>query len=90
MLAMISSWKQSGFFQKAFCEQNNILYYVLPFWYKRYRDQASSKDTGFIQLEVEPSLSTACFANIEVLLADCKRILFHQPVSSGHLRAVIS
>ena len=90
MLAMISSWKQSGLSQKAFCQQNNIRYYVFHYWYKRYRDLASSNKPGFVQLEVKPSSSTECFANIEVLLADGKRILFHQPVSSDYLKAVIS
>ena len=90
MLEMVSSWKQSGLSQKAFCEQNNIRYYVFHYWYKRYRDRSSCKPTGFVQLEVERSSSHQCFANIEVVLADGKRILFHQPVSSDYLKSVIS
>ena len=90
MLEMVSSWKQSGLSQKAFCEQNNIRYYVFHYWYKRYRDRPSCKQTGFVQLEVEHSSSHQCFANIEVVLADGKRILFHQPVSSDYLKSVIS
>lgn len=88
MVAMISSWKQSGLSQKAYCEQNNIRYYVFHYWYKRYRDnQKPEKDAGFVALNIEPS---ACSAGIEMLLPDGKRILFHQAVSSEYLKALIS
>jgi hypothetical protein len=91
MFALISSWKQSGLSQKAYCEQNRIRYYVFHYWYKRYRDeQLNSSEPAFIPLNVKPSFSDATCANIEVVLADGKRILFHQAVSSDFLRAVIS
>ena len=91
MFALISSWKQSGLSQKAYCEQNQIRYHVFHYWYKRYRDeQLKSSEPAFIPLNVKPSLSDATCANIEVVLADGKRILFHQAVSSDFLKAVIS
>jgi hypothetical protein len=92
MLAMIASWKQSGLSQKAYCEQNNIRYYVFHYWYKRYKDkQRPQKDIGFVPLNVKPSSSLdACSAGIELLLPDGKRILFHQAVSSDYLKALIS
>ena len=90
MLEMVSSWKQRGSSQKAFCELNNIRYYVFHYWYKRYRNRPSCKQTGFVQLQVERSSPYQCFADIEVVLADGKRILFHQPVSSHYLKSVIS
>lgn len=92
MFAMIASWKQSGLSQKQYCEQNNIRYYVFHYWYKRYRDgttTAMSKD--FVPLNVQPSPSLhPGGAHIELLLADGKRILFHQAVSSDYLKAIIS
>ena|SRR5438128_5936644 len=91
MFAIIASWKQSGLSQKAYCEQNQIRYYVFHYWYKRYRDeQSNSTEPAFIPLNVKPPLSDATCANIEVVLADGKRILFHRPVSSDFLKAVIS
>ena len=92
MFAMVASWKQSGLSQKQYCEQNNIRYYVFHYWYKRYKDiQAPEKDAGFVALNVKPSLSSdSCNAGIELLLPDGKRILFHQPVSSDYLKALIS
>ena len=91
MFAIIASWKQSNLSQKAYCEQNDIRYYVFHYWYKRYRDeQSNSTEPAFIPLNVKPPLSDATCANIEVVLADGKRILFHRPVSSDFLKAVIS
>lgn len=91
MFAMIASWKQSGLSQKAYCEQNQIRYYVFHYWYKRFRDeQTGSIEPSFIPVNVKPSLSDISCANIEVLLPDGKRILFHQAISSDFLKAVIS
>ena len=90
MFAMVASWKQSNLSQKAWCEQNQIRYHVFHYWYKRYRDeQSESREASFIPLNVRSSLSDTC-SNIEVVLADGKRILFHQAVSSDFLKAVIS
>ena len=91
MFAIISSWKQSNLSQKAYCEQNQLRYHVFHYWYKRYRNQKSrSTEPAFIPLNVKPSFSDTTCVNIEVVLADGKRILFHQPVSSDFLKAVIS
>ncbi|MBA2762650.1 MAG: hypothetical protein H0U39_11990 [Segetibacter sp.] len=91
MFEIIGSWKQSGLSQKAYCEQNGIRYYVFHYWYKRYRDeQSGSNEASFIPLNVKPSLSVSTCGNVEVVLPDGKRILFHQAVSSNFLKAVIS
>ena len=91
MFGLISSWKQSDLSQKAWCEQNQIRYHVFHYWYKRYRnEQSSGSEPAFIPLTVKPSFSDATCANVEVVLADGRRILFHQPVSSNFLKAVIS
>jgi hypothetical protein len=92
MLRMITSWKQSALSQKAFCEQNNIRYYVFHYWYKRYRDNqsAEAKEKTFIPLNVSPSSAfNQRTAEVEIVLPDGKRILFHQPVSSDYLKAII-
>jgi hypothetical protein len=91
MFAMVVGWQQSGLSQKVYCEQNQIRYHVFHYWYKRYRDeQSSSSEPAFIPLNVKPSFLDPTCANIEVVLADGKRVLFHQAVSSDFLRAVIS
>src|SRR3954452_2774646 len=91
MFAIITSWKQSNLSQKAYCERNLIGYHVFHYWYKRYRHkQSKSSKPAFIPLTVKPSFSDTSSSNIEVILADGKRILFHQAVSSDFLKAVIS
>lgn len=91
MLATIAAWKQSNLSQKAYCEQHQIRYHVFHYWYKRYRNEQSARpQASFIPLNVKPSLPGTSCTNIEVILADGKRILFHQAVSSDFLKAVIS
>src|SRR5881392_1490151 len=91
MFKMISSWKQSGLSQKAYCEKNNIRYYVFHYWYKRYRDQQGAvEDPTFVALNVKPSAVAVSNSAIEILLPDGKRILFHHPVSADYLKAIIS
>ena len=92
MFSMIRDWQQSNLSQKAYCEQQGIGYHVFHYWYKCFRDmQRSLKDEGFISLQVHPSatVNTSC-AHVELLLADGKRLLFHQPVTSDYLKALIS
>jgi hypothetical protein len=91
MLRVIASWKQSGLSQKAYCEQHHIRYYVFHYWYKRYRDQqAAVQDGRFLPVNIKPSTFPVSNSAIEILLPDGKRILFHQPVSSDYLKALIS
>ncbi len=91
MFRMIVFWKQSGLSQKAYCEQNNIRYYVFHYWYKRYRDQQGAVEDGtFVPLNVRPSTFPVSNSAIEILLPDGKRILFHQPVGPDYLKALIS
>lgn len=91
MFAIIASWQQSKLSQKAYCEQNDIRYHVFHYWYRRYRTkQSGSTEASFIPLTVKPSFSDVTHPVIEVVLADGKRILFHEHVTSDFLKAVIS
>jgi hypothetical protein len=92
MFSMIRSWQQSGLTQKAYCEQHKIRYYVFHYWYKCFRDlQSPTKHEGFIPIKIERSNTVnAVFAHAELVLADGRRLLFHQPVGSDYLKALIS
>jgi hypothetical protein len=91
MIRMITFWKQSGLSQKAYCQQNNIRYHVFHYWYKWWRDQQDRvRADTFIPLDVKPSPADNCSCGIEILFPDGRRILFHQPVSSDFLKALIS
>lgn len=91
MFAMVSDWQQSGLSQKLFCEQNGIRYHVFHYWYKRFRDsQAVNKEATFIPLQIKPLQTVSANAGIELLLTDGRRLLFHQPVSTDFIKAIIS
>ena len=91
MFTVIDLWKQSGLSQKAYCEQNNIRYYIFHYWYKRYRnEQDAVKDATFVPLNVNTPTFPVTNSAIEMLLPDGKRILFHQPVGPDYLKALIS
>ena len=83
---MIRAWQQSGQSQLAFCKKNNIAYHVFHYWYKVFRRQHTTAEAGFVSLNIAASLQ----ANVEILFADGKRIVFHQPVSADYLKAVIA
>ncbi len=91
MFSMIASWQQSGLSQKHYCQQKSIRYSVFHYWYKRYKQrQTPGQDAGFVPLTIQPSPSfNSGPAPIEIVLADGRRILFHQAVSSDYLKALI-
>jgi transposase-like protein len=87
MYAMIEQWQQSGLSQKAWCLQSGVSYHIFHYWYKRYRDKNNTATgSSFAELKVQPPVESC----VELLLPDGKRLLFHQPVSSDFLKAIIS
>ncbi len=90
MFALIEQWLTSGLTQKAFCEQHSIRYYVFHYWYKRYRMQQSGMQdnaTSFVKLQVaKPSHA----GSVEINFPGGIRLVFHEPVSSSYLKALIS
>jgi hypothetical protein len=87
MFTMIEQWQQSGLSQKAWCRQSGMAYHVFHYWYKRYRNTKSTLQTSsFTELKVQP----AAFGFMELLFPDGKRLLFHQPVNSDFIKALIS
>jgi len=92
---MIEAWQQSELSQKAWCSRESVAYHSFHYWYKRYRTahpvagKSSGESQRFISLQVPPSFGGGA-AHLELLLTDGRRLLFHQPVSSEYLKAIIS
>ena len=92
---MIEAWQQSGLSQKAWCSQETIAYHSFHYWYKKYRSthpavfDSSNKSREFIPLQVQSPFDRGA-AHLELVLTDGKRLLFHSPVSSDYLKAIIS
>lgn len=98
---MIEAWQQSGLSQKDWCIRESVTYHSFHYWYKRYRVAQSiaagsstagvpDKKREFIPLQVQSSVHRQTYGSVELLLTDGKRLLFHSPVSSDYLKALIS
>lgn len=89
MSRMIDRWKSSGLSQKNFCEKESIKFYTFYYWYKRYRQEAQTSDSkhGFVKLKIEKS---AAPTSVEIHFPDGVRLLFHEPIGSDYLKALIS
>lgn len=88
MFDKIEQWQKSGLSQRAWCNQDGLPYYRFHYWYKRYRDASHSSSggsSGFLELKVKPV--TTGFA--ELICPDGKRLVFHEPVSSDFIKAII-
>lgn len=90
MFEMIEQWQQSGLTQKVFCQQHPIRYHVFHYWYKRYREQhwgVDNNNSSFVKLQItKPATAGA----VEIYFPCGVRLLFHEPVSSNYLKALIS
>jgi hypothetical protein len=87
MFSKISEWQLSGLSQKAFCEKQNLKYFVFHYWYKRYREErATVVSRDFIELKPS-TVSSDSFA--EVFVPNGKRVILHQPVSSDYLHTLL-
>ena len=89
MFKLIEQWQQSGLTQKAFCQQQSIKYHVFHYWYKRYREHAEPQGdvSSFVELQIAKPSSAG---SIEINYPGGIRIIFHEPVSSSYLKALIS
>ena len=87
MFNYIAQWQQSNLTQKAFCQQVNLSYHIFHYWYKRYRNKKMKPSSPFIKLDLS---SPSVVSHAELILADGKRLLFHQPVSADYLKVLIS
>ncbi len=90
MFKLIEQWRQSDLTQNAFCEQQSVRYHVFHYWYKRYREQHAgpqSNVASFVKLQIAKAASSG---SVEVYYPGGTRIIFHEPVSSSYLKALIS
>ncbi len=90
MFKLIEQWQQSGLTQKAFCQEQSIRYYVFHYWYKRYREQdkaAQDNVTSFVKLQIAKPASSG---SVEIYFPGGIHIIFHEPVSSSFLKALVN
>jgi hypothetical protein len=94
MFKLIEQWQQSKYTQKAYCEQQSIKYHVFHYWYKRYRKEhpitngsgVANNNSSFVKLQIAKPVATGV---VEIHFPGGIRLLFHEPVSSNYLKALI-
>jgi hypothetical protein len=89
MMNMIDKWRTSGMRQKDFYLKYNIPPNTFYYWLKRYRLQHNQQPlaaASFVQLQPCEPVTTN---NIELLLPNGIRILFHEPVSASYLKSLL-
>jgi transposase-like protein len=90
MFMLIAQWQQSGLTQKAYCQQQSIKYHVFHYWYKCYREEQSGVDSSnstFVKLQMSKPVAIGA---VEIHFSNGTRLLFHEPVSSNYLKALVS
>ena len=90
MFDMIEQWQQSGLTKKAYCQQQSIKHHTFYYWYKCYLQQhpdMDNKGSSFVKLQIEKCTATP---SVEIYFPGGIRLLFHDPVSSNYLKALIS
>lgn len=90
MFNLIEQWQQSGLTQDAFCEQQSVRYHVFHYWYKCYRHQHAnpqSNVSSFVKLQIAKPIAAG---SVEINYPGGIRLIFHEPVSSSYLKALIS
>lgn len=96
MFLVIEGWKRSDQSQQAYCKEQGIRYHVFHYWYKVYRDEQQAVEqpaSSFVQLQVKGQATVAATspgaANVELVLVDGKRLLFHGSVEASFLRSLL-
>ena len=90
MFEVIEHWQQSGLTKKEYCQQRSIKHHSFYYWYKCYRTDHGNADNnsgGFTKLKIDKAVIAA---SVEIHFPDGVRLLFHEPVSSNYLKALIS
>ena len=89
MFEIVEQWKQSGLSQRAFCEQRSLKFHTFYYWYKRHKQQSSmgNNQSAFVKLQM---VKPAAASSVEVYFPGGIRLVFHEPVSSGYLKSLVS
>jgi len=89
MFSLIEVWKTSGKTQKEFCQENDLAYHRFHYWFKKYNNQhrQASDEAPFMSISMRPASGTG---KLEIVYPDGRRLIFHQPVEAGFLRALLT
>ncbi|MCR6642780.1 MAG: hypothetical protein NVV82_28265 [Sporocytophaga sp.] len=86
MYLLISSWKESGISQNAFCEQHNLPYSIFQYWLKKFKIEAEEQESVFTEIKISSS-SVSC--PIEIIFPSGARVVFKSLPESSFLRSLV-
>jgi hypothetical protein len=88
MFSLIEIWKSSGKTQKEFCQEKDLAYHKFHYWLRKYDNQNDqpSNESPFLAVSMQGALRS----NLEIVYPDGRRLIFHQPVDAGFLRALLA
>lgn len=87
MFSLIELWKGSGKTQKEFCQEKDLAYHKFYYWFKKYNaENRPADDSPFISIP----MGSAADSGLEIVYPDGRRLIFHQGVDAGFLRALLS
>ena len=89
MFSLIEVWKSSGKTQKEFCQEKDLAYHKFHYWFKKYKGQAQQASDGspFMSISMRPALGAG---KLEIVYPDGRKVIFHQQVDAGFLRALLA
>jgi hypothetical protein len=89
MFSLIEVWKSSGKTQKAFCQEKDLAYHKFHYWFKKYngQSQSASDEPPFLSISMPPASGSS---KLELVYPDGRRLIFHERVDAGFLRALLA
>jgi hypothetical protein len=89
MFSLIEIWKASGKTQKDFCQEKDLAYHKFHYWFKKYNSQhpQATEESPFVSVSMRPASTPG---SLEIVYPDGRRLIIHQQVDAGFLRALLS
>jgi hypothetical protein len=89
MFSLIEIWKTSGKTQMAFCQEKDLAYHKFHYWFRKYNQEhgQTSNEPPFVSVSLPRPASSP--SKLELVYPDGRRLIFHQQVDAGFLRALL-
>ncbi len=69
MFSLVTKWQDSGINQRDFCDRHDLSIYTFHYWLRRYKQEYSSSENGFMAVEVNPEkLTTHKYGYVQIII----------------------
>ena len=88
MFSLIEIWRQSGKTQKEFCREKDLAHHKFYYWLRKYNEvnRSGVDESTFIPIPI----GSGADGGLEIVYPDGRRLIFHQQVDAGFLRALLA